>query len=141
MKMGKREVLALWAIVGLFAVGIIGPAIADTGADLATRIERGTYLAVRKVTADTVKGTALFESSNLRPDGMCRNVSGYTVYVGTVSANEGGASTHSNEVNGFPVLHNETFRLNGGYRGALYATCNSATASCELRCLDGLVYP
>ena len=112
--------------------------LADTGHEGATRIERGSYPEMRVVSISSTTGTNIFVANTKRPDGLCRNNSSVTVYVGTNTATTHG-SYHANIVSGFPVLSSETFKLDGSFTGSLAATCDVGAASCEFRCLDGLV--
>ena len=131
----KKE---LFLAVGCFAALISLKVSADTGHEDATRIERGSYNNVRLVSGSSASGTEFFAASTKRPDGICRNNSGSTVWIGTVTASQH-ATTHSNILYGFPILSTETFKLDGSNTGAWYFTCNTGVASCEFRCLDGLV--
>lgn len=136
--MNKKAILAV-LVVALVGIGALVVRLgADTGWDMATRIERGTYGSMSKVTADTTKGTAIFSATRSRPDGFCRNVSSYTIYIGTSPTTR--TSLHENEAYGLPVYSKEIFKLDGQFTGAIYATCESAASSCELRCLSALTY-
>ena len=126
------------ALVVALAAIFQEPAKADTGSEGATRIERGSYAAMRKVAVSSTTGTALWSASRKRPDGLCYNNSSTTIWVGTVTATMNG-KLHSNITEGFPLLSSSTFRLDGSFTGALAATCDVEVTACELRCLDGLV--
>lgn len=131
----KKEILLA---VGCF-VSLVGLKVyADTGHEGATRIERGSYNNTRLVSGSSATGTEFFAASVKRPDGICRNNSGSTVWIGTVTAAQRD-TTHSNILYGFPILSTETFKLDGSNTGAWYFTCNSGVSACEFRCLDGLV--
>jgi hypothetical protein len=140
--MKKMEKLALGltiAMLGLLACTeiFINTAKADTGWQSATRKALGSYINVRLVTLSSTTGTALFDATHLRPDGMCRVNDANTVWIGTVAATVN-SEEHYNIVNGFPILSSETFKLNGSMTGAIYGTCGTGVSSCELRCIDGL---
>lgn len=113
-------------------------AMADTGHEGATRIERGSYNDIRKVSVSSTSGTELFPATVKRPDSLCRNNSGFSIYLGTTPGSQHG-TTHMNIVNGFPVLSSETFRLDGSHTGVIYATAQEGQSSLDVRCLDGLV--
>jgi len=130
--------LSVMALAWLALFGEFYKLQADTGHEGATRIERGSYNNVRLVSGSSVAGTEFFGASTKRPDGICRNNTGSTVWIGTVSAAQY-ATVHSNIGNGFPVLSTETFKLDGSNTGAWYFTCEIGIAACEFRCLDGLV--
>lgn len=111
---------------------------ADTGVGGATRIERGTSLDARNVSPSSTTGTTLFSASIVRPDGMCFNNTSTIVWIGTVSATID-RQTHTNILQGAPILASSTFKLDGQLTGAVYATCDVGVAACNMRCLDGKV--
>ncbi len=123
-------------IAALILIG--SSTFADQGWVAANRIERGQITSVRDVTVSSNTGTALWSASLLRPDGVCRNNSAFTIWLGTVTAQVNGA-THTNIVNGFPVLSSETFTLGGQLTSAVYATADTGISSADVRCFDGLV--
>ena len=125
---------AFAALVGLMSS--IGKA--DSGREAAARTERGSYIETRSVDVSSTTGTALFAASVLRPDGLCRNNSASTVWVGTTSATTNNA-IHSNILIGFPVLSSETFKLDGQMTGVVYGTSGQGLGTLNLRCVDGLV--
>lgn len=139
--MKKANLLGLAMCLGGFLLGALSPvgkAVADTGAEGATRIERGSYGDVRKVSVSSVAGTALWDASVKRPDSLCKNYSGSTLFIGTVTTTQDN-TVHSNILNGFPVAASDTFKLDGSFTGVLYGTADVEVASIDVRCLDGLV--
>ena len=128
-------------VVAAVVMAAVGGARADQGWDAAMRIERGQYPAMRKVTGSSVAGTAFFDADMKRPDGLCVNNTGTTVWIGTVSATQRGDSTflHDNINFGAPLTATATFSLDGSFTGLWYFTCGPTVATCEMRCLDGKV--
>lgn len=114
------------------------PSKADSGYEAATRVERGAYIDIAKVTGSSVAGTAFIAANTKRPDGLYFNNTASTVWIGTTSATML-AVEHSNITNGMPWLSSSTFKLDGQMVGALYFTCNIAVSACEVRKLEGLV--
>lgn len=131
------------AIVGAFVIPAAVPtsAPADTGHEGATRKEIGSYGAMRKVAGSSIAGTAFFSETVKRPDGLCVNNTATEVWIGTVSATQRGSASflHDNINFGLPLTSTQSFRLDGSFTGAFYFTCAPGVASCEMRCLDGLV--
>lgn len=130
--------LAAFGAAIMLAAFLAQPSPADTGHEGATRIERGSYAGTRKVTGSSTAGTEFFAADVKRPDGLCINNTGSTVWIGTTSATQH-QTTHENISIGIPVMSTQTFKLDGSYTGNLYFTCDIGVASCEFRCLDGLV--
>ncbi len=134
----------LFALVGA-GVTMLGQQralMADTGWDQATRQERGSYAAPRSINISSYTGTAIFSSSVKRPDGMCRNNSAFTIWIGTdVNAGYLVGDAGANIRNGLPILSSETFSLGGQFTGTMAATADNAAggAAVNVRCLDGLV--
>ena len=93
-------------------------------------------LAVRRITASSTTGTAIWAASKTRPDGVCFNNSAYTVWIGTASGSYF-AVEHPNITNGFPILSSGTFNLDGSMLGAAYVTSGVGVATADIRCLDG----
>lgn len=111
---------------------------ADTGHEGATRKEIGSYVNVRSVTLSSTTGTALWDADTKRPDGTCRALGGFAIWVGTVSATVNGQA-HTNIANGFPVFSSETFKLDGSMTGVVYGTADTGVSSVDVRCVDGKV--
>ena len=128
--------------MGLLAMGFVMlgtySLMADSGVEAATRREVGSFLDARRVTLSSTTGTALFPASTKRPDGTCRAMGGYVIWVGTVSATVNGTS-HTNITEGFPVYSSETFKLDGSLSGVVYGTADTGVSSVDVRCLDGKV--
>jgi hypothetical protein len=135
-----KKLIGLAVAGAMLALAQMYQAYAAPGMIGGVTTERGTYANVRNVAVSSVTGTAFFSGSNLRLDGTCRNNSAFTLWVGTVSATINNA-LHTNIAQGFPVLSSETFKLDGQFRGTMYATCEAAVAACNLRCVDGMVNP
>ena len=125
-------------LIALSLIAGVSLSFADTGWDNAARIERGSYIAMRKVVGSSTTATALFAASTKRPDGICRVNGSYTVWIGTATGTIT-AFQHPNILLGFPVLSSETFKLDGSMSDDLYVTCDSGVSTCDVRCLDGLV--
>ena len=134
--MEKVFLAGLAVIFFLMAVS----AVFDRGVHAAgsVQVETGNFPDVRRVTMSSTTGTALFSGSTNRADGACRSNSSTTVWIGTVSAAVNG-QYHTNIVNGTFILSSEPFKLDGRFTGWWYGTCDVGVASCEARCLDGLV--
>ena len=111
------------------------PAFADY--DNKSASDRGTYVDVARVTGSSTAGTAFLSVNVKRMDGLLFNNTASAIWIGTVTASEF-AVTHSNILNGTPVLASTTFSLGGSMSGALYFTCNGGVVTCEVRTLEGL---
>jgi len=114
------------------------PVLADTGHEGAVRTERGSYADTFKVTGSSTTGTNIFSVKTKRADGTCFNNTSSTVWVSTNATTQHN-TTHSNITFGIPVLSSSTFPLDGNFTGSLAMTCDIGVASCEFRCLEGLV--
>ena len=99
--MKKLDNFLFWIIIASLVGAMINIAMADTGWDQAPRIERGHSFSVREVSLSSFTGTNIFPASQVRADGMCRNNSGFTIWVGTDTGTYQ-AQTHPNILNGFP---------------------------------------
>ena len=129
-----KKILTL--ICGLIITGLFfGFTMADTGWEGATRIERGSYVQTRSVTVSSFTATELIPASFSRPDSICKNVSSYTIYLGSAAA---GVTLTAI---GLPLGASEYFKLDGSMTGSLYGLAGAGSASGEVKfiCLDGLV--
>lgn len=109
--------------------------MADTGYEGATRIERGSYVATRVVNVSSSTATEILPATFKRPDSICKNVSAYTIYLGSAAA--GVTLTDI----GLPLGASEYFKIDGSMTGAIYglAGAGAATSAVKFVCLDGLV--
>ena len=128
-----NRIIAALGLVLAFA--FCTPAGADH--DNTAASDKGTYIQVAKVSGSSTAGTAFFSANIGRMDGLVFNNTATTVFIGTVTASEHG-STHSNILNGTPILSSSSFSLGGLMSGPIYFTCSSTVASCEVRTLEGL---
>lgn len=99
--------------------------------------DKGTYVDIAKVTGSSIAGTAFASNSMKLMDEIYFNNTASVVFIGTTSATLDRVE-HSNIANGFPILSSATFNLGGKFTGAMYLTCNSGVATCEVRRLGGL---
>ena len=124
--MGKAKfVLGL----GVF-LAFIGLAVADTGHEGATRIERGSYNGTRQITVDATGADLIAAASVKRPDMTCFNNTSVAVWIGSNTA-----TTDLFRI-GIPIASSATFTFDS-YTGDVYGLCNSGT--CDIRCWDGKV--
>lgn len=129
MKLGMFALM--FVLLGTFSL------YADTGHEGAVRKEIGSYINVRRVTLSSTTGTALWSADTKRPDGTCRAVGGYSIWIGTVSSTI--QANHTNITEGFPVFSSETFKLDGSMTGVVYGTADTGVSSVDVRCVDGKV--
>ena len=134
--MNKNKLTVILTGLCFIALCVI-QVIADTGHEGATRKEIGSFITVRKVTISSTTGTELWGASVSRPDSFCFNNSTGTIFVSSNSFAMHG-ETHTNVMEGMPVLSSTTIALDGSMTGAAYATCGDMGV-CFMRCLDGQV--
>lgn len=133
----KHKFLAL--MTGLVVIAAISSSPkADTGMDMATRKELGSYAETAKVAGSSTTGTEFIAAGNRRPDGMYFNNSATTIWIGTTTATRNN-QLHDNIQIGFPILSSATFSLNGAFRGSTAFTCDQEVAQCEVRSFEGKV--
>lgn len=126
-------------LVGLVIVaGNRTPTQADTGMDMATRKELGSYAETGRVYGSSTAGTEFAAAGNRRPDAMYFNNTASTIWIGTVTATRNNQH-HDNILIGFPILSSATFSLNGQFRGAIVFTCDAGISKCEVRLFEGKV--
>jgi hypothetical protein len=101
-------------------------------------IDQGDSKQYRKISISSTTGTALWVADQMLADSICRVNGSYTIWLGSVTYAAYGY-THPNISNGFFLLPNETITLGGAFSGLDYATCDTGTASCEMRCRDSKV--
>ena len=108
---------------------------ADSGHEGATRIERGSYVQSRNVAISSFTPTEFIADSVKRPDSICKNVSAYTIHIGSA------ASGIILRDIGLPIGASEYFKIEGSMTGSISALGADAIASSaiNIRCLDGLV--
>lgn len=142
MRKDMKIVFLLSIAMGLLALFGTYHVKAETGWENAQRISVGETLQTRQLTGSSVTPTALFSASFKRPDAMCLNNSSNEIWLGTTTeagASNGAGVPNSNIQIGIPVLASSTFRLGGSMTGSLSFNCTSGIASCDVRCLDGVV--
>ncbi len=130
--MNKMLTLMCGAVIAACFVGIV---VADTGHEGATRIERGSYIQSRAVAISSFTPTEFMPATVKRPDSLCKNVSAYTIHIGSAAA---GVTLRTI---GLPIGASEYFRIDGSMTGAISALGADGISSdaIEIRCLDGMV--
>jgi len=126
----------LTVIAGIIIAGaFVGISPADTGHEGATRIERGSYVQTRAISISSSVATEFIPASFSRPDSLCKNVSAYTVHIGSAAS-----GTVLRDI-GLPIGASEYFRIDGSMTGSIHAlgADGIATSAIQIRCLDGLV--
>lgn len=108
---------------------------ADTGHEGATRIERGSYVQTRVVSISSFTATEFIPASVKRPDSICKNVSAYTIHIGSAAT-----GVILRDI-GLPIGASEYFKIDGSLTGPVHAlgADGVAATAVQVRCLDGLV--
>lgn len=138
MKKALGLMFGWMALVAWVVVSLGSPIKADTGMDMATRKELGSYAETGSVAGSSTTGTEFAASGNRRPDGMYFNNSVGTIWIGTVTATRNN-QTHDNISGGFPILSSATFSLGGQFRGSIAFTCDIGVTACQVRKFEGKV--
>ena len=116
----------------LFGMVLYGTSIADTGWEGATRIERGSYISTKRVEFTDSAATVFLSATVKRPDGICKNYSAYTVFIGSAAA-----GTSLRDI-GLPVGASEYFKIDGSYTGEM-SVIAEAGGSGSMACLESKV--
>jgi hypothetical protein len=125
----------LTLLVALVACGIFTHFLfADTGSEGATRIERGMYTQTRVVAVVDSAAVEMFPPTRKRADGMCKNYSSFTVFIGSAAA---GVTLRDI---GLPLGASEYFRIDGSMTGDIYVIGAAGGTNMQMRCFEGLSY-
>lgn len=116
---------------------------ADTGHEGAVRKSVGSYFQTRRVVGSSYTATALWPATVKRADSTCVVNVGSLIWVSTATDSMTGANgtlQHPAITDGFAVKGStSSIALEGSNTGSLQFTCDNGVATCEVRCLDGMV--